>query len=188
MSKYGQVSGHYAGAVTRAGAFIIDWFFMLVTYGLTLAALQFLVAAVFGNEINFTEGSLVWVIGFAIFAFFYLAGSLTITGKTVGKAIVGLRVVTREGAPLTGGRAAGRVFVMPLSFLPFGLGFIGILLGKERRALHDVIAKTAVVYDWGDRPAKMPAPMTRWLERKGVPVSEEPTEVADTATVETKTS
>lgn len=188
MSRYGQVSGHYAGVVTRAGAFIIDWFFMLVLYGLTLGAVQFLVATLLGEEIDYTEGSLVWIVGFAVFAFLYLAGSLTITGKTVGKALVGLRVVTREGTPLTAGRAAGRVLAMPLSFLPFGLGFIGILLGKERRALHDVIARTAVVYDWGDRSAKLPAPMTRWLERRGVAVSEEATGVADTAAVETKTS
>jgi hypothetical protein len=38
----------------------------------------------------------------------------------------------------------------------------------ERRALHDVLAGSAVVYDWGDRPAEMPAPITRWFARHGV--------------------
>ncbi len=62
------------------------------------------------------------------------------------------------------------MIVMPISFLVLGLGLAGIVLGKERRALHDVIAGTAVVYDWGDRPAEVPAPLTRWLERRGVDV------------------
>ncbi|HSF87694.1 MAG TPA: RDD family protein [Acidimicrobiia bacterium] len=169
-NEIGQVSGHYAGGVTRSGAFIIDWFFMLAVYGLILGALQFLAGTFLNQEISYSEGSLVWLAGFLVFAFFYLAVSLTITGKTIGKALVGLRVVTREGAPLTASRAAGRVIVFPLSFLPLGLGLIGILVGRERRALHDVIAKTAVVYDWGDRPASLPAPMTRWLQRRGVEV------------------
>ena len=43
-----------------------------------------------------------------------------------------------------------------------------MLVDRERRALHDMLARTAVVYDWGERPAKLPAPLTRYLERKGV--------------------
>lgn len=49
-----------------------------------------------------------------------------------------------------------------------------MILGRERRALHDVIAGSAVVYDWGDRPAQLPAPLTRWLERRGVAVAQAP--------------
>jgi uncharacterized RDD family membrane protein YckC len=38
----------------------------------------------------------------------------------------------------------------------------GILLGRDRRALHDVIAGTTVVYDWDAREARI-----RSLARKG---------------------
>ena len=62
---------------------------------------------------------------------------------------------------------ARRVLVLPISLASFGLGLVGIVIGKERRALHDVAAGTVVVYDWGDRPAEMPAPLTRWLNRQG---------------------
>jgi uncharacterized RDD family membrane protein YckC len=37
----------------------------------------------------------------------------------------------------------------PLSVALFGLGFLGILFHTQRRALHDLIAGTAVVYDPG---------------------------------------
>ena len=43
----------------------------------------------------------------------------------------------------------------PLSFLFLGLGFVGILLGNRRRALHDVIAGTTVIYSWDARAARL---------------------------------
>jgi uncharacterized RDD family membrane protein YckC len=92
--------------------------------------------------------------------------SLSLAGRTPGKAIVGLRVVNRDGSPLAPRRAVLRVLAFPLSFVVLGLGFVGILFGAERRGLHDVIAGTAVVYDWGDRRAELPAPLTRWLHKR----------------------
>ena len=63
-------------------------------------------------------------------------------------AIVGLRAVNRDGSDLTGGQAIVRVLVTPLSFLVFFLGFWLILIRGDRRGLHDLIARTAVVYGW----------------------------------------
>ena len=45
--------------------------------------------------------------------------------------------------------------VFPLSFLLFGLGFLGILVQREHRALHDLIAGTAVIYSWDARAAHL---------------------------------
>ena len=36
------------------------------------------------------------------------------------------------------------------------LGLLGMLVGRERRTLHDVAAGTVVVYDWGARQAEQP--------------------------------
>jgi uncharacterized RDD family membrane protein YckC len=80
-------------------------------------------------------------------------------------ALIGLRVTSREGAPLTGRQAFVRALVFPISFLLFGLGFLGIVISPERRTLHDAAAGTTVVYDWGDRPAELPAPLTSWVMR-----------------------
>ena len=59
-------------------------------------------------------------------------------------------------------RGLVRTLAFPLSFLLLGLGFVGILLGRDRCALHDVIAGTAVVYDWDAREARL-----RSLAREG---------------------
>jgi uncharacterized RDD family membrane protein YckC len=61
-------------------------------------------------------------------------------------ALFGVRVVTDDGADASGRRAVVRTLALPLSLLLLGLGFAGILLGNRRRALHDVIAGTAVIY------------------------------------------
>jgi len=169
--RVGQVSGHYAGAFTRLAAFVVDWLIILAVYGFILASAQFVLELLAGLEVDLSAADPIWYwVGFVAWAFVYMVFGLAITGRTIGKGLVGLKVVTREGAPISPGRAAVRVIVMPLSFALLGLGFLGIILGRERRALHDVISGCAVVYDWGDRPAELPTPLTRYLERRGATV------------------
>ena len=64
-------------------------------------------------------------------------------------ALAGVQVVTDDGTGASGRRAVVRTLAFPLGFLFPGLGFAGILLGDRRRALHDVIAGTAVIYSRG---------------------------------------
>ena len=59
------------------------------------------------------------------------------------------------------GRAAVRVITFPLGFICLGLGFVGIIVGRQRRALYDVIADTSVVYDFDAKAAKL-----RFLARR----------------------
>ncbi len=66
-----------------------------------------------------------------------------------------MRVVRSDGADSGARRAVVRTLALPLSFLIFGLGFVGILLGRRRRALHDVIAGTVVLYSWDARAARL---------------------------------
>jgi uncharacterized RDD family membrane protein YckC len=76
-------------------------------------------------------------------------------------ALLGVRVVRSDGSVLRGGRAVVRTLVLPLSFVFCGLGFTPILFQKDRRALHDLIAGTAVIYAWDARAARL-----RFLARK----------------------
>ena len=47
-----------------------------------------------------------------------------------------------------------RTLALPLSFLTLGIGFLPIVFGRTRQALHDRIAGTAVVYSWDARGAR----------------------------------
>jgi hypothetical protein len=57
-----------------------------------------------------------------------------------------------------------RSLTFPLGFLTLGLGFLGILVQREHRALYDLIAGTAVVYAWDARAARL-----RFLARQAEP-------------------
>jgi uncharacterized RDD family membrane protein YckC len=70
-------------------------------------------------------------------------------------ALLGVRVVRADGAIIDPWRGVLRALVFPLSFLLFGLGFLGILVQREHRALQDLIAGTAVIYSWDARAARL---------------------------------
>jgi uncharacterized RDD family membrane protein YckC len=74
----------------------------------------------------------------------YLGG---ITGQTLGKRLMGLRVIGLRGtAP---GALGGilRFLTLILSVIPAGLGWLWCLFDRERRALHDHLAGTYVIFE-----------------------------------------
>jgi uncharacterized RDD family membrane protein YckC len=92
-------------------------------------------------------------------------------------ALLGVRVVARDGAPLDPWRGILRAPYLLATFFTFGIGFVGIVIGREHRALQDVLAGSVVVYDWDARTARLrflarrprdaPAQETRVTEPRG---------------------
>lgn len=164
-----QVTGHYAGPVTRLLGFAIDIPIVGVVFGLMVAGVVFAVNLVSSWEVD-SDGAQgwAWAAALVVWTFFYNWVSLSIAGRTPGKALAGARVVEVNGKALTPRQAFVRVLVQPFSLLFFGAGYIPMVLGRPRRALHDYAAHSAVVYDWGERAAEIPAPLSRFLERSGV--------------------
>jgi len=77
----------------------------------------------------------------------YESWFLSHRGATPGKLAVGLRVVRPNGEALTVKRSIGRSFGYLLSsMLPLAIGFIMAGVDDEKRALHDRICDTRVVY------------------------------------------
>lgn len=162
----GEVSGRYAGPFSRLLAFAIDTGVVAASFAIGSAVIGYLVQLISGHRLERSNGT-GWSIAWLAWWFVYLWVSLAVTGRTVGKGLVGLRVVAADGSAVSQRQAFVRVIAFPLSFLLFGIGFLMILIHRQRRALHDVIAGTCEVYDWGDRPAEMPNPLTQWLSRRG---------------------
>ncbi len=71
---------------------------------------------------------------------------LTTRGATPGKMAVGLKVTRADGSPISAGLAAGRYFSRILSAMILWIGFIIAAFDSEKRALHDYICGTRVVY------------------------------------------
>ena len=161
--------GHYAGSVSRFLAFVIDAAVSAGVFALGLAATSFAVKVVTGHSVSWNKSDTVVAIIFVAWEFFYFGYSWAASGKTFGMAVLGVRVVRADGAIAEPRRGAVRALAFPLSFLFFGLGFLGILVQRERRALHDLIAGTAVVYAWDARAARL-----RFLAREAEPGAAEP--------------
>jgi uncharacterized RDD family membrane protein YckC len=160
-------TGRYAGPVTRLIAVILDALIVTFTYTAIVAGVTFLVELIGSNQVEVRQG-LWYVVGFSVWAFIYLWLSIAVFGKTLGKTFMGARVVGRDGSvALHGHQAFIRALTFPLSIAFLGLGLVGIVFGRERRAWHDHFARTAVVYDWGSRTARLSTPLAAWLERKG---------------------
>jgi uncharacterized RDD family membrane protein YckC len=160
-------------AGSRAGAFMIDMILMVVVLAAMTFGLIYLFSATgkAGGEGVAEVLAVLWLIGFFVlrngwFALFEMGSR----GATPGKRILGLRVVARDGARLTGAAVIARnamreieVF-LPLSFLGaqaaegladtfltiFALLWSGIFLffplfNRDRLRVGDLVAGTWVV-------------------------------------------
>jgi uncharacterized RDD family membrane protein YckC len=146
--------GHYAGAVSRLAAFALDQAAATLAFSVGTAVAIWciqLVTPVSGDDIS--NGWLAVVL-YVMWLFVYYAYPWAISGKTLGMAVLGIQVVTAQGAPIGARTAAVRTVSLPLSFLTLGIGFLPIVFGRERRALHDHLAGTAVVYAWDAQAAR----------------------------------
>jgi len=64
---------------------------------------------------------------------------------TLGKKLLGLKVIDYAGNRISFGRATGRYFAGWLSAILLGIGYIMIAFTKRKQALHDKLASTLVV-------------------------------------------
>jgi uncharacterized RDD family membrane protein YckC len=83
----------------------------------------------------------------------YFSAAVAITGRTVGKGVLGIRVVGLDGRRLPAGRSVMRTFAYVLSLLPLFAGFLWVLVDRERRGWHDHIVRSRVVYEPRERRA-----------------------------------
>lgn len=161
------LKGHYAGFTSRLLAYIIDTVIVSVTIVSTTWFVQ-VTSTTFrlGTFLGFSTEHLPWldrVVAIAtgpvvtgavtsLFILGYYVFFWTFAGQTPGKAIVGLRVVTRDGYRVSIFRAVLRFFGYFLSLFSLFIGFLWVLVDDQRQALHDKVAGTVVIYTWSARP------------------------------------
>ena len=156
--------GHYAGSVSRFLAYAVDITASSGVFALALAGISYVVSVVTGRDVSWSKANIAVAIIFVAWEFVYFGYSWAASGKTFGMAVLGVRVVRADGTAASPRQAVLRTLAFPLSFLLLGLGFAGILVQREHRALHDLIAGTAVVYAWDARAARL-----RFLAREAEP-------------------
>jgi uncharacterized RDD family membrane protein YckC len=102
------------------------------------------------------RASLAGALSFAITLAYYVYLHGSPSGQTVGKKVMGIRVVGfADGAPIGHGRAALRYIGTILSAIPLGLGYFWMLWDDQKQTWHDKIATTVVV-------PESAAPVDKW--------------------------
>lgn len=160
--------GHTAGFVTRYVAFLIDVgvivgvSFLTITmtrvtfnfFGLDRIYEMLTADLDIGMRKVLLSSTARWLVsltaGFLTFGV-YSVLSWLLVGKTVGKALMGLRVLGQDGRPVTVRQAIIRAVSYYLSGLALFIGFLWVLVDDRRQTWHDKLAKTIVVYEWDAR-------------------------------------
>ncbi|MGB8355534.1 MAG: RDD family protein [Chthoniobacteraceae bacterium] len=138
----------YAGFWVRVVAKILDW---LILWMVEFALGRVLVLIV--HPVVHARPTVVFT-GFGLFLicvnWAVQAGyNIWFVGKyaaTPGKMACGLRVIRSSGEPVGYGRATGRFFSEILSGMIICIGYIMAAFDEEKRALHDRICDTRVIY------------------------------------------
>jgi len=147
----------YAGFWRRLIAYSIDGFiismvFIILMFISGIAFFSGIISSgsnTWISEINDPERMLSFSLMFWFFStliniayFTYFHGS---TGRTPGKMLIGLQVVSVDGSPISFGTAFLRSVGYLVSSLVFCLGFIWIGFDKKKQGWHDKIAGTVVI-------------------------------------------
>jgi uncharacterized RDD family membrane protein YckC len=77
--------------------------------------------------------------------FAYYAAGWATTGRTLGEAMMGLRVGTTTGRRIRLGRAALRALVVTAFGAPM---LLWCIVSRKNNAVYDVVLRTGVFYDW----------------------------------------
>jgi uncharacterized membrane protein SpoIIM required for sporulation/uncharacterized RDD family membrane protein YckC len=89
------------------------------------------------------------LIGFAVLWLYWTVFEVVWEGQTIGKRLVGVRVVRLDGSPVTLVDSAVRNLLRVVDFLPvcYPVGLITMLVDVHHRRLGDLVAGTVLVRD-----------------------------------------
>ena len=153
---YGAAAVRYAGFWMRFGAAVVD--------GLIVFPFSFLFNYLFGHtgglgfrRIPLGAGRNPFAVGFfnafgwhslvlIVLTAIYSGVCLSRFGGMPGMLVCGLRVVRPDGSRITFWRAIGRFAANYLNIVTLYVGYLIIVFDDQKRALHDFVCDTRVIY------------------------------------------
>jgi len=142
----------YGGFWRRLGAFIIDLLMISLLCGLMgiMAYIAYKVGLA-GHNRKLSFGNASPLMAFFTFGVVFLTSAYFIvfhgmSGQTIGKFVLRLRVIGSEREAITYRRALLRwIATVGFGLLSFGVSFLWIIWSKEKRGWHDFLARTWVI-------------------------------------------
>jgi uncharacterized RDD family membrane protein YckC len=155
------LGGGYAGIASRVLAFSIDLFALIIALIVGWVFVRGIVS-IFSLDRWFqavlgTSGyGMLRVVGSGVLgtlvACVYWIFGWTFIGGTIGKIVMGLRVVGPGGSRVGFWRSLRRVIGYFISAFALGLGFLWVIVNKKHHSWADKLAGTSVIYIWHARP------------------------------------
>ena len=140
--------GKRAGIVSRVAAATLDGLVVVAALVIGYASWAGLLFLVDPLHFTFPDPSLIFsVIAGCFVLVLYLAAAWTLTGRSYGGAVMGLRVVNRRGDRLRPVGALLRAVLCAL--VPIGLFWCAV--SRRNRSFQDIVLGTSVIYDWQAR-------------------------------------
>jgi uncharacterized RDD family membrane protein YckC len=137
----------YAGFWIRALASIVDvLIFSGISLGINMAMGQGFEEAMGLDGSDWTTGDTITFAVENLLSTIYEALMVARFGGTLGKLLCRIRVVTAQGERLGYGHAFLRALAQWASLLPCGLGYVLAAFDREKRALHDFLCNTRVIW------------------------------------------
>lgn len=149
------MQGRHAGIVSRFLADVIDLLVIVVAVIGVYFAVSGVRFLLHPRRFSWPEpsalnlGTLGWILLIA-----YLTIGWANTGRTLGKTVLGLRVVDEHGGHLRLWRAFARAFLCAL--VPIGLFWCAV--SGRSASIQDLLVRTTVLYDWEPRLPRLEEP------------------------------
>ena len=141
---------HYAGFWVRLWAFLLDLLVLFSINSVFINSWFIFLDDGFQSIGPFATLTFIHALTF----FLYFAIMTKLLGKTVGKMVLGIKVVSTDGSPLTWKQMFFREGVVRLVyhiqifwFMLFLWVYILIAFVPTKRGLHDLVADTSVIHD-----------------------------------------
>jgi uncharacterized RDD family membrane protein YckC len=147
----GAISHEQSWIFGRFVAYLVDRFIMGILAWIVMLVFGGIIGATSGTDsgfLSFIAGtmSLLMIVVMFLFQFLYFGYFWSKNGQSVGMKLLNMKVVGRDGGPLSFVRAGLRGSVgYWISSIIFGLGFIWAAFDSEKEAWHDKIFDTWVV-------------------------------------------
>ena len=133
-----------AGIVSRGLAALVDMLVVIVTMGLLYLGLALTTLLVNPTSFRFPAPNLIFSTSVtAVVSALYLTACWTLSGRTLGAILLGIRVTARSAERL--GVAVAIVRAVACVLFPIGLGWVAV--DRQRRSIQDIVLGSRVIYD-----------------------------------------
>lgn len=147
-----------AGLSSRVFAFMVD---LLIMMTLMLCWFMLLALPTPLSLVPDLGKTLTYLAIFLITFGYHMFQEWLWNGRTVGKSLLGIRVVRNNGQAIGFWESLGRNLMRVLDILFSGIGLLCMLCNKSEKRFGDYVAGTVVISDQpGSKPAKVKKPVT----------------------------